>query len=197
MSKRTKNVHLIRTNEPSRLGRFVDTGNLFLRVPNDLPRGENVHVYITVEEISGLENNIWVYNNGRVWFWQNTMALVSNNKPRKIILTTDPILIQSGIQAIPNDFLEWFVNNPSCQYGGYKDIAWDQIITLKEEPKQEFTTVIPQEQNTISFVQDNAGREILKLCENGDIFVKGKLAENDKEVVDALREFLKGQGFLK
>lgn len=59
------------------------------------------------------------------------------------------------------------------------------------------TSVVPQEQNTISFVQDNAGREILKLCENGDIFVKGKLAENDKEVVDALREFLKGQVFLK
>jgi hypothetical protein len=59
------------------------------------------------------------------------------------------------------------------------------------------TSVVPQEQNTISFMQDNVGREILKLCENGDIFIKGKLAENDKEVVDALREFLKGQGFLK
>jgi hypothetical protein len=46
-------------------------------------------------------------------------------------------------------------------------------------------------------MQDNGAREILKLCENGDIFVKGKLAENDKEVVNALREFLKGQGFLK
>ena len=59
------------------------------------------------------------------------------------------------------------------------------------------TSVIPQEQNTIFSMQDNGTREILKLCENGDIFVKGKLAENDKEVVDALREFLKGQGFLK
>ena len=38
--------------------------------------------------------------------------------------------------------------------------------------------------------------EILKLCENGDIFVKGKLIENDKEVVEALREFLHLQGFL-
>jgi hypothetical protein len=167
-------------------------------VPNDLPRGENVHVYITSdEEISGLENNIWVYNNGRVWLWENTMALVSNNKPRKIILTDNPTLIDSGVQAIPNDFIDWLVQNPSCQYGGYKDIPWDQIITLKEEPKQELTSVIPQEQNTISFMQDNAGREILKLCENGDIFVKGKLAENDKEVVDALREFLKGECFLK
>jgi len=46
---------------------------------------------------------------------------------------------------------------------------------------------IPQEQNTIFFMQDKGTNEILKLCENGDIFVKGRLAENDKEVVDAMR----------
>jgi hypothetical protein len=62
----------------------------------------------------------------------------------------------------------------------------------------ETINLVPQEQNTIFFLQvDKSNQEILKLCENGDIFVKGKLAENDKEVVDALREFLKGQGFLK
>lgn len=33
----------------------------------------------------------------------------------------------------------------------------------------------------------------LKLCPNGDIFVKGRLADNDKEVVDAMREFLRTQ----
>jgi hypothetical protein len=60
-----------------------------------------------------------------------------------------------------------------------------------------FTTVIPQDRNTIFFMQDKGTNEILKLCENGDIFVKGRLAENDKEVVDALKEFLKSQGFLK
>jgi hypothetical protein len=38
--------------------------------------------------------------------------------------------------------------------------------------------------------------EIIKLCVNGDIFVKGKLIENDKEVVDAMKEFLKTQGYL-
>jgi hypothetical protein len=45
--------------------------------------------------------------------------------------------------------------------------------------------------------QVKGNEEILKLCENGDIFVKGKLAENDKEVVDALREFLNSLGFYK
>lgn len=36
--------------------------------------------------------------------------------------------------------------------------------------------------------------EILRLKENGDILVKGKLIENDSEVVDGLREFLSSYG---
>lgn len=42
--------------------------------------------------------------------------------------------------------------------------------------------------NTINF--SILGEEILKLCPNGDIYVKGKLIENDKEVVDGMRELL-------
>ena len=51
--------------------------------------------------------------------------------------------------------------------------------------------------NTISFHTKEFNVEpFIKLCENGDIFVKGKLIENDKEVVDAMREFLTQQGFI-
>lgn len=46
------------------------------------------------------------------------------------------------------------------------------------------------EQGNIIF-HTKGENEILKLCSNGDILVKGKLVENDLEVVDALREFLK------
>ena len=38
---------------------------------------------------------------------------------------------------------------------------------------------------------------ILELKANGDIYVKGELVENDIEVVDAMRDFLIYQGFLK
>ncbi|PER45278.1 hypothetical protein [Bacillus thuringiensis] len=34
-------------------------------------------------------------------------------------------------------------------------------------------------------------QEIVTLKSNGDIYVKGKLVENDKEVVDGMREFLR------
>ena len=49
--------------------------------------------------------------------------------------------------------------------------------------------------NTIIF-STNVDNEMIKLCDNGDILVKGKLIENDKEVVNAMREFLKTQGYL-
>jgi hypothetical protein len=51
--------------------------------------------------------------------------------------------------------------------------------------------------NNLVFHSVQPSVEILKLCANGDIFVKGKLVENDKEVVDALREFLISQQFIK
>jgi hypothetical protein len=33
----------------------------------------------------------------------------------KIIMTTDTKLIKDGVQAIPDEFLQWFVKNPSCE----------------------------------------------------------------------------------
>jgi hypothetical protein len=51
--------------------------------------------------------------------------------------------------------------------------------------------------NTIEFKVGKFIEEpFITLCENGDIFVKGKLIENDIEVVDAMREFLTQQGLI-
>lgn len=50
------------------------------------------------------------------------------------------------------------------------------------------------ESNTICF--SNEGKEMLKLYPNGDIFVHSRLADNDKQVVDALREFLTKQDLI-
>jgi hypothetical protein len=41
---------------------------------------------------------------------------VKNELDFKIILTTDVDLIKDGVQAIDDEFLEWFVKNPSCEY---------------------------------------------------------------------------------
>lgn len=44
-------------------------------------------------------------------------------------------------------------------------------------------------QDSINFMV--GGQEIISLKSTGDIYVKGKLIENDKEVVDGMRELLK------
>ena len=41
---------------------------------------------------------------------------------------------------------------------------------------------------------DQGGTEVLKLAANGDIYVHGRLAANDMEVVDAMREFVRRAG---
>ena len=52
------------------------------------------------------------------------------------------------------------------------------------------------EDNTIQFLIEGQEFPVIKLDANGDIFVKGKLIENDKEVVEAMREFLNSQTYL-
>jgi hypothetical protein len=63
-----------------------------------------------------------------------------------------------------------------------------------EQEELVLKSIIPS--NTIFFMKGETHDEILRLCVNGDIFVKGKLIENDKEVVDALREFLESHNFI-
>ena len=151
---KTKNVHILKTNEPSRLGRFVDTGNLFLRTPNDLPRGENVNVYITDDtQVKWLDfyynprlNKVFEVNHANV----NQDILTKHpeyysHKSKgweKVIMTDNPTLIDSGVQAIPNDFLEFLVQNPSCEsvevelFPKFSNNLYG-IIIPKEDTKQE------------------------------------------------------------
>jgi len=44
----------------------------------------------------------------------------------KIILTTDQDLIKDGVQAIDDEFLEWFVKNPSCEEVKIKEEDYSQ-----------------------------------------------------------------------
>ena len=174
-----KNLNLLPTDKPSVLGRFIDTNNLFLRVSNDIPRGEDVNIYITSDE--KIKNRDWcLYNknhNSRNPDWILTkcgeieseeMHPISEGKlllwMKKIILTTDQELIKDGVQSIDEEFLEWFVSVP---YGEIKEIEVEdnremsnefieldtmpyKIIIPKEELKQEITIEEIEQQITIT-----------------------------------------------
>jgi len=55
---------------------------------------------------------------------------------KKIILTTDEELIKEGVQAIDDEFLEWFVENPSCEsviVNKTNKIGWCSIDLLDKK----------------------------------------------------------------
>jgi hypothetical protein len=108
-----KNIHVLPTENPSRL--MIDTieNKLYLqpilheKTINVLPQ----NIYITSdEEIKVNEYYLGDDNN----IYNLTTSVNSNGK--KIVLTTNTELIEEGIQSIDDEFLEWFVNNPSCEF---------------------------------------------------------------------------------
>lgn len=114
--------------------------------------GENI--YITNDE--EIKVNDYITNGYLVWKWKDDSSLLGR---KKVILTTDKDLIKDGVQSIDDEFLQWFVKNPSCEeveviYGlfnpmgrqvdsnnlgqNHSQCIWKhKIIFQKEEPKQE------------------------------------------------------------
>ena len=112
------------------------------------------------------------------------------NACKKIILTTDPELIADGVQAIDDEFLNWFVKNPSCECveiermedGKYIDRFADG--TIKEGIYENYKIIIPQEepkQETLNKI-NNMGEEIKKqinLLQEEQTRVKQFINENN------------------
>jgi hypothetical protein len=79
---------------------------------------------------------------------------------KKIILTTDPDLIAEGVQAIDDEFLEWFVKNPSCEevkiedYGTLYNFRY-LILIPQEEPKPHLFCETPEEKCTMNYCDEN------------------------------------------
>jgi hypothetical protein len=149
-----KNIHLLPTDKPSRL--WVNNLKRRLELESENLIGSNTaqHIYITSdEEIK--EGDAVIHDFGMGYELENPCDSdnLKSNTISKIILTTDQDLIADGVQAIDDEFLEWFVKNPSCEFvevvktnkliDNYADEEKDKwevryhIYIPKEEPKQE------------------------------------------------------------
>jgi hypothetical protein len=111
-----KNIHVLPTDKPSRLGQVYEKLSFFKdRTWDNTENWRCKNIYITNDE--EIKEGDWFYDLDTKYIkikqsWENS-HLDFNGK--KIILTTDPDLIKDGVQAIDDDFLEWFVKNPSCE----------------------------------------------------------------------------------
>jgi hypothetical protein len=136
-----KNIHVIPTDKPSRLVYNSTTKKLDLYSVN-VYSSQCKNIYITNnEEIK--EGDYYLYcNQVNKRIGKNPKAEYPYPNYQKIILTDNQELIKDGVQAIDDEFLEWFVKNPSCEMlkiDSYKTIfhSWIYKIIIPKELKQE------------------------------------------------------------
>jgi hypothetical protein len=134
-----KNIHIIPTDKPSRL--IKNNHSQLLLTIQTLPLDKELgcfpqNIYITSDE--EIKEGDWI-----IWNKKIVKAIDTDYySAKKIILTTDQDLINDGVQAIDDTFLEWFVKNPSCEEvevePDYDEIRGDyyRIVILQEETKQ-------------------------------------------------------------
>jgi hypothetical protein len=143
-----KNIHVLPTEKPSRLFKFAN--QLIFDKETEVADKRNQNIYITSDE--EIKEDSYILWEGKVYTYREFMTMKTPvyTDFYPIVLTTDQDLISDGVQSIDDEFLEWFVNNTSCeevevdrderevgnhlggvvtQYGDYK------IIIPKEEPK--------------------------------------------------------------
>jgi hypothetical protein len=114
-----KNIHVLPTDKPSRL--YYSGNNADLILSKELISFKTFerspqYFYITSNEEIKMDD--WYLddtNSVRQAITECESYWTHRKKYQKIILTTDQDLIKDGVQAIDDEFLEWFVKNPSCE----------------------------------------------------------------------------------
>lgn len=168
-----KNIHVLPTDKPSNLLLCIKDYTEHIDTPaenSDIKGNFKLGFGIYANTEFYKYQNIYITSNEEIkegdWFM--FIGVNGNSQPykfgeiksspiaRKIILTTDQDLIKDGVQAINDEFSEWFVKNPSCKeveikYGCQEDQHWNwalvgrpctckkitpRIVLPKEESKQ-------------------------------------------------------------
>ena len=157
-----KNIFILPTNKASKLFIDIDDNKLKLTTPIAGEYMMNQHIHITNEE--KIKDGDWYLDLNlnkikkaleveidRIYYTR--YHCTTPNKAKKIILTTDPELIKDGVQEIDDEFLKWFINNPSCEEV--------ELMSLREIGRNEYEIIIPE--------QDNLEKEMFELEQELDI----------------------------
>ena len=112
-----KNIHLIPTdNKYSRL--YFNVNDKEFQIceieKSSTILKPNRHIYITSDEEIKEGDWLLIIDDFETYIHKHKGDNLPTTYHKKIILTTDQDLIKDGVQAIDDEFLEWFVNNSSC-----------------------------------------------------------------------------------
>jgi hypothetical protein len=164
-----KNVHVLPTEKETRL--FTSDSELILAgyPKTTFKTGRNIYITDDSEIEVGdwflcLDNtkcNDSTYKCNEVWL---NMEEKQPSYCKKIILTTAQDLIKDGVQAIDDEFLEWFVQNPTCEVveverledGQYVDRFADGSVV--EGVYENYKVILPQDEAKQETLEEAAER---------------------------------------
>jgi hypothetical protein len=179
-----KNIHLIPTDKPSRLAgseyitneQGIDKRVFKFKLWDKLIPNKDLkdigyipqNIYITSDE--EIKEGDWIYfpisnevlKIGNGPFEASLETVKTNEDCKKIILTTDQDLIKDGVQTIDDEFLEWFVKNPSCKSVKIekgKILNQGSYTTGNIVTKVYYEIIIPQEEPKFVTVEEAAEKE--------------------------------------
>ena len=189
-----KNIHVLPTDKPSRFYN-TNTGEYHFReyyVPDTILTCKNHNIYITSDE--EIKEGDWVITpTNDIIQW----AKVFQPDGKKIILTTDQVLISNSVQPIDDEFLEWFVKNPNCEKVEIEN-GWGLEIDI-ETPY--YKIIIPKEEQT---TEDQLPTKWFKTEEidtwvgdstdggRGKLVVLHQCGENKEELISQLKTLING-----
>ena len=104
---------------------------------------------------------------------------------KKIVITTDQDLINDGIQAIDDEFIQWFIKNPSCEEVKVEIICGVCGVEGRED---EIDVCGRSKECARGWISDKykiiIPRKIIQIYKINDLkeaFLKGYVAKNNKE----------------
>jgi hypothetical protein len=169
-----KNIHILPTENSSRLSYNKDgvlelhrlqwrknTQNIYITNDEEIKEGDYYYLPRTNSAYKCIED-------------ATELNLERRLGVAKIILTTDQDLIKDGVQAIDDEFLEWFVKNPSCEFVEVRKEKYSERFDNDKSPignpntwGNRWLVIIPKEETNIisDWLEQNRNPEIDKQVE--------------------------------
>jgi hypothetical protein len=158
-----KNIHILPTTEKSRLHHYYSFTPQYALSKEPLNWRTASHIYITSDK--EIKRNDYYIHNNRVGQSAGGELVKGDYKNcKKIILTTDPTLISDGVQAIDDEFLEWFVKNPTCEFVDVKyfdNDCYGECGICDNSCGSYYKIIIPQEESKQSKVFSENGNQLI------------------------------------
>lgn len=205
-----KNIHVLPTDKPSRFVKSKENKKCYLYsieefkdidkfIEYDSKSWDSQNINITSENEDINENDYVITKDGRLFQVSYLLSKKIENAS-KVVLTTDKDLIADGVQSIPDEFLEWFVNNPNCEQVRVVDVRYD-ISTLTNDVKRypnldvpDYKVIIPSEELNIidNWLEKNGNQEIAKQVE-----IEAEELSKQETTLEEVAEKLKSKELFK